>query len=170
MALARRLPGPPAVRLRCWSRRTGIARRTRPGAGNGSPCLAHLRADEGEPLRETRHAVPARRTARRHPRRAIRKPARGSRRGRDPAAAEVARADVVVAAAGRPGLVRGGWIKPGAVVVDAGYADNRGDVKFAAAAGRASHITPVPGGVGVMTIANLPAQTIAAARRHEAQR
>lgn len=77
---------------------------------------------------------------------------------------------MVVAAAGRPGLVRGGWIKPGAVVVDAGYADNRGDVKFAAAAGRASHITPVPGGVGVMTIANLPAQTIAAARRHEAQR
>ncbi|MFF0501818.1 bifunctional 5,10-methylenetetrahydrofolate dehydrogenase/5,10-methenyltetrahydrofolate cyclohydrolase [Nocardia aobensis] len=82
-------------------------------------------------------------------------------------AAEVARADLIVAAAGRPGLVRGEWIKPGAVVVDAGYADNRGDVEFDEAAARASFITPVPGGVGPMTIATLLAQTIEAARRHE---
>ncbi|KHF45267.1 bifunctional 5,10-methylenetetrahydrofolate dehydrogenase/5,10-methenyltetrahydrofolate cyclohydrolase [Saccharomonospora viridis] len=82
----------------------------------------------------------------------------------------VAEADVVVAAVGRPGLVRGEWIKPGAVVVDAGYADNTGDVEYEAAAERASYITPVPGGVGPMTIATLLAQTIKAARDHEAFR
>jgi methylenetetrahydrofolate dehydrogenase (NADP+)/methenyltetrahydrofolate cyclohydrolase len=82
----------------------------------------------------------------------------------------VAEADVVVAAAGRPGLVRGEWIKPGAVVVDAGYADNTGDVEFEAAAERASYITPVPGGVGPMTIATLLAQTVKAAYEHEAAR
>ena len=65
---------------------------------------------------------------------------------------------------GRPELVHGEWIKPGAVVVDAGYnAGNVGDVEFAAAAERAGWITPVPGGVGPMTIATLLAQTVDAA-------
>lgn len=85
-------------------------------------------------------------------------------------AAHVREADVVVAAVGRPELIRGEWIKPGAVVVDAGYAANTGDVEYAAAAERASYITPVPGGVGPMTIATLLAQTIRAARDHEAAR
>lgn len=81
-------------------------------------------------------------------------------------AAEVARADVVVAAVGRPELVRGEWIRLGAVVVDAGYNPGRvGDVEFEAAARRASLITPVPGGVGPMTIAVLLAQTVDAAER-----
>ncbi|GAA5039092.1 methylenetetrahydrofolate dehydrogenase (NADP+)/methenyltetrahydrofolate cyclohydrolase [Thermocatellispora tengchongensis] len=82
----------------------------------------------------------------------------------------VAEADVLVAAAGRPGLIRGEWIKPGAVVIDAGYAGNTGDVEYAAAAERASYITPVPGGVGPMTIATLLAQTIRAARDHQTRR
>ncbi|WP_028183131.1 bifunctional 5,10-methylenetetrahydrofolate dehydrogenase/5,10-methenyltetrahydrofolate cyclohydrolase [Salinispora arenicola] len=82
-------------------------------------------------------------------------------------AAHVAEADLVVAAVGVPHLVRGEWIKPGAVVVDAGYnAGNVGDVQAAAAANRASLITPVPGGVGPMTIAVLLAQTVDAAERH----
>jgi methylenetetrahydrofolate dehydrogenase (NADP+) / methenyltetrahydrofolate cyclohydrolase len=76
----------------------------------------------------------------------------------------VHRADIVVAAVGRPELIRGDWIKPGAVVIDAGYnAGNVGDVEYAAAAERARLITPVPGGVGPMTIAVLLAQTIQAA-------
>lgn len=78
----------------------------------------------------------------------------------------VARADVVVAAVGRPELVRGAWIKPGAVVVDAGYNPGPiGDVELVAAAARARLITPVPGGVGPMTIAVLCAQTVDAAER-----
>ncbi|MBC2644708.1 MULTISPECIES: tetrahydrofolate dehydrogenase/cyclohydrolase catalytic domain-containing protein [unclassified Rhodococcus (in: high G+C Gram-positive bacteria)] len=80
----------------------------------------------------------------------------------------VAQADVVVAAVGRPELIRGEWLKPGAVVVDAGYADDKGDVEYDSAAARASYITPVPGGVGPMTIATLLSQTIRAAREHEA--
>lgn len=81
--------------------------------------------------------------------------------------AAVSRADIVVAAAGRPHLIRGEWIKEGAVVVDAGYADNTGDVEFEAASERASWITPVPGGVGPMTIACLLEQTVQAHRhRH----
>lgn len=80
-------------------------------------------------------------------------------------AAEVGRADVVVAAVGRPELIRGEWIKPGAVVIDAGYnPGNVGDVDFDGAAQRASLITPVPGGVGPMTIAVLLQQTVAAAQ------
>ncbi|MEO6955875.1 MAG: tetrahydrofolate dehydrogenase/cyclohydrolase catalytic domain-containing protein [Antricoccus sp.] len=76
----------------------------------------------------------------------------------------VRRADVVVAAVGKPELIRGDWIKPGAVVIDAGYnAGNVGDVEYAAAADRARLITPVPGGVGPMTIAVLLAQTMKAA-------
>jgi methylenetetrahydrofolate dehydrogenase (NADP+) / methenyltetrahydrofolate cyclohydrolase len=74
-------------------------------------------------------------------------------------------ADVVVAAVGRPRLVRGNWLKPGAVVIDAGYSDgNIGDVDFAGARRVASLLTPVPGGVGPMTIAVLLQQTITAAR------
>lgn len=83
-------------------------------------------------------------------------------------AAHVARADVVVAAVGRPGLVRGAWIRPGAAVLDVGI--NRlpggqlaGDVEFEAARERAAWITPVPGGVGPMTIAMLLANTLQAA-------
>lgn len=81
-------------------------------------------------------------------------------------AAEIARADIVVAAVGKPRLVRGAWIKPGATVIDAGYSSgNIGDVDFAPAAERAGLITPVPGGVGPMTIAVLLRQTVDAALR-----
>lgn len=82
----------------------------------------------------------------------------------------VAAGDIVVAAVGRPELVQGSWIKSGAVVVDAGYnAGNIGDVEYDAARARAGLITPVPGGVGPMTIATLLEQTLQAARQHEAQ-
>jgi len=86
-------------------------------------------------------------------------------------AAHIHRADIVVAAAGRPGLVRGEWIKPGAIVLDVGVTrgkDGRlaGDVEFGAAAKRAGWITPVPGGVGPMTITMLLANTIQAFRAH----
>jgi methylenetetrahydrofolate dehydrogenase (NADP+)/methenyltetrahydrofolate cyclohydrolase len=82
----------------------------------------------------------------------------------------VAQADVVVAAVGRPSFIRGQWIKPGAVVVDAGYnAGNVGDVDFEGARQRASLITPVPGGVGPMTIAVLIEQTVTAAYRLSGQ-
>ncbi|MEU6025402.1 bifunctional 5,10-methylenetetrahydrofolate dehydrogenase/5,10-methenyltetrahydrofolate cyclohydrolase [Streptomyces tauricus] len=78
----------------------------------------------------------------------------------------VREADIVVAAVGRPRLIRGEDIKPGAVVVDAGYnAGNVGDVDFDSARERASLITPVPGGVGPMTIATLLSQTVEAAVR-----
>lgn len=85
-------------------------------------------------------------------------------------AAQVARADVVVAALGRPQAVRGAWIKPGATVIDVGInrlADGTlvGDVEFAAASARAAAITPVPGGVGPMTIAMLLQNTVDAAER-----
>ncbi len=84
-------------------------------------------------------------------------------------AAEVARADIVVAAIGRAELVRGAWIKDGATVIDVGMnrnADGKlcGDVEFQAAAQRARAITPVPGGVGPMTIACLLDNTVIAAR------
>ena len=76
----------------------------------------------------------------------------------------VGRADLVVAAVGKPKFIRGEWIKPGAVVIDAGYnPGNVGDVDFEAALPRASLITPVPGGVGPMTIATLIDQTADAA-------
>jgi methylenetetrahydrofolate dehydrogenase (NADP+) / methenyltetrahydrofolate cyclohydrolase len=85
-------------------------------------------------------------------------------------AAEVARADVLVAAIGKAELVKGAWVKEGAVVIDVGM--NRlddgklvGDVEYAAAAKRASAITPVPGGVGPMTRAMLLVNTIDLARR-----
>jgi methylenetetrahydrofolate dehydrogenase (NADP+)/methenyltetrahydrofolate cyclohydrolase len=76
----------------------------------------------------------------------------------------VATGDIVIAAVGRPEFVRGSWLKPGAVVVDAGYnPGNVGDVAFEEAVEVASLITPVPGGVGPMTIAVLLAQTVDAA-------
>ena len=82
---------------------------------------------------------------------------------------EVGRADVVVAAIGRPELIRGSWIKPGATIIDVGMnrlpdGKLKGDVEFAAAAERARALTPVPGGVGPMTIAYLLKNTLAAAR------
>ncbi len=84
-------------------------------------------------------------------------------------AAHVERADIVVAAAGKPGLIRGSWIKPGAAVIDVGInrlADGSlaGDVEFAEAAERAGWITPVPGGVGPMTVATLLQNTVHAAQ------
>jgi methylenetetrahydrofolate dehydrogenase (NADP+)/methenyltetrahydrofolate cyclohydrolase len=73
-------------------------------------------------------------------------------------------ADILVASVGRAEYVRGDWIKPGAVVLDAGYSPGPvGDVDFAAAREVARLITPVPGGVGPVTIAVLLAQTVAAA-------
>jgi methylenetetrahydrofolate dehydrogenase (NADP+)/methenyltetrahydrofolate cyclohydrolase len=79
-------------------------------------------------------------------------------------ASVVRTADIVVAAVGKPRFVRGDWIKPGAVVIDAGYNDgNIGDVAFDEALTNAALITPVPGGVGPMTIAVLLQQTVTAA-------
>jgi len=84
-------------------------------------------------------------------------------------ASHVARADIVVVAAGHPGLVTGAMLKPGAVVVDVGIniVDGRlvGDVDFASAVGVASAITPVPGGVGPLTNALLLTHLIRAAER-----
>ena len=87
----------------------------------------------------------------------------------------IRRADIVVAAVGRPEMVRGDWIKKGAVVIDVGInrvpADEQGktrlvgDVAFDEAAGSAAAITPVPGGVGPMTIAMLLRNTVVAAHR-----
>ncbi|QGV76986.1 bifunctional 5,10-methylenetetrahydrofolate dehydrogenase/5,10-methenyltetrahydrofolate cyclohydrolase [Streptomyces ficellus] len=80
--------------------------------------------------------------------------------------AAVREADILVAAVGRPRFIKGEDIKPGAVVIDAGYnPGNVGDVDFDTAATRASLITPVPGGVGPMTIAVLLSQTVDAAER-----
>ena len=81
--------------------------------------------------------------------------------------AEVRQADIVLVAVGRPELIKGAWIKPGAVVIDVGInrlEDGRlvGDVEFAPAAERASWITPVPGGVGPMTVATLIENTLEA--------
>lgn len=76
----------------------------------------------------------------------------------------VRRADIVIAAVGKPNFIKGSWIKPNAVVIDAGYNEgNIGDVEFEPALERASLITPVPGGVGPMTIATLIDQTADAA-------
>jgi methylenetetrahydrofolate dehydrogenase (NADP+)/methenyltetrahydrofolate cyclohydrolase len=87
------------------------------------------------------------------------------------------RADILVAAVGRPRIVKGNWIKPGATVIDVGInrieetvdgetvARLAGDVDFAAAADVAGAITPVPGGVGPMTIAMLMVNTLKSARR-----
>lgn len=83
-------------------------------------------------------------------------------------AEKVARADIVVVGVGKPGIVKGEWIMPGAIVIDVGInrrADGTlvGDVEFEAAKARAGWITPVPGGVGPMTIAMLLENTLYAA-------
>jgi methylenetetrahydrofolate dehydrogenase (NADP+)/methenyltetrahydrofolate cyclohydrolase len=78
-------------------------------------------------------------------------------------------ADVVVGAVGRPQFIKGAWIKSGAVVVDAGFHPNHGsvgDIELPAIIERCSAYTPVPGGVGPMTIATLIAQTVEAAEMH----
>jgi methylenetetrahydrofolate dehydrogenase (NADP+)/methenyltetrahydrofolate cyclohydrolase len=74
-------------------------------------------------------------------------------------------ADIVVAAVGKPELVKGAWIKDGAVLVDAGYHGTVGDIELSTAICKCSAYTPVPGGVGPMTIATLIAQTVEAAER-----
>jgi methylenetetrahydrofolate dehydrogenase (NADP+)/methenyltetrahydrofolate cyclohydrolase len=91
---------------------------------------------------------------------------------RTPNLAEITRlADILVAAVGKPEIITGDMIKPGAVVLDAGYnkvpgrGSDVGDVHFASASEVASAITPVPGGVGPMTIAMLMRNTLTAARR-----
>ena len=77
----------------------------------------------------------------------------------------VAQADILVVAVGKPGLVSGAWVKPGATVIDVGInrlADGSlaGDIEFDAAFERAAWITPVPGGVGPMTVATLLENTL----------
>ncbi len=91
-----------------------------------------------------------------------------------------AEADILVAAVGRPEMIRGDWVKPGATVIDVGI--NRlpadasgkarlvGDVAYGEAAERAGAITPVPGGVGPMTIALLMANTLSSACRAAGQK
>lgn len=86
----------------------------------------------------------------------------------------VRRADVLIVAVGKPGLVKGEWVKEGAIVIDVGInrqEDGRliGDVDFEAAAKRAAWITPVPGGVGPMTVASLLENTLQAADLHDAE-
>ena len=81
-------------------------------------------------------------------------------------------ADILVVAVGKPGMIPGEWVKPGAVVIDVGINrldDGRlvGDVQYEAAARRASWITPVPGGVGPMTVATLMQNTLEAAEAAE---
>jgi methylenetetrahydrofolate dehydrogenase (NADP+)/methenyltetrahydrofolate cyclohydrolase len=84
-------------------------------------------------------------------------------------ASHVARADLLVVAVGKPGIIKGEWIKPGAIVIDIGI--NRtpdgklvGDIEFESAYARAGWITPVPGGVGPMTVATLMQNTLEAMR------
>lgn len=84
----------------------------------------------------------------------------------------VSRADILVVAVGKPGVVKGEWIKPGATVIDVGMnrMDNgklMGDVDFDTAAQRAAWITPVPGGVGPMTVAMLLRNTLEATQHHD---
>jgi len=90
-------------------------------------------------------------------------------------AEKVGTADVLIAAVGRPEMIRGDWIRPGAAVIDVGI--NRledgsivGDVEFEAASARAGYITPVPGGVGPMTVAKLLENTLDGAIRFEQQK
>jgi methylenetetrahydrofolate dehydrogenase (NADP+)/methenyltetrahydrofolate cyclohydrolase len=86
----------------------------------------------------------------------------------------VSRADILIVAAGKPGLIPGSWVRPGSTVIDVGM--NRtaeghlvGDVEFAVARERAAWITPVPGGVGPMTVAMLMHNTLQASRRSLAE-
>ncbi|XP_074852460.1 C-1-tetrahydrofolate synthase, cytoplasmic isoform X2 [Carettochelys insculpta] len=91
-------------------------------------------------------------------------------------AEEVSKADILVVAAGKPEMIKGEWIKPGAIVIDCGINhipdDSKpngnmivGDVAYSAAKERASYITPVPGGVGPMTVAMLMQSTVESAQR-----
>ena len=87
-------------------------------------------------------------------------------------ASHVADADILVVAVGKPGIVKGEWVKPGATVIDVGI--NRlpngkltGDVDFEVASKRAAWISPVPGGVGPMTVAMLLRNTLQAAEKHD---
>ena len=89
--------------------------------------------------------------------------------------AHVSRADILVVAVGKSGLVKGEWVKPGAIVIDVGM--NRtaqgklvGDVEFEVAKERAAWITPVPGGVGPMTVATLLQNTLYAAEQLHAKK
>lgn len=82
----------------------------------------------------------------------------------------IRQADVIVVAAGKPGLVQGEWIKEGAIVIDVGINRDEnnhivGDVEFDVAKEKASWITPVPGGVGPMTVATLMENTLIAAKQ-----
>jgi methylenetetrahydrofolate dehydrogenase (NADP+) / methenyltetrahydrofolate cyclohydrolase len=91
---------------------------------------------------------------------------------RDVLEAQIRQADIVVVAVGKPAMIPGEWIKPGAVVIDVGInrlEDGRlcGDVQYQAAAERASWITPVPGGVGPMTVATLMQNTLEACEAAE---
>ena len=83
----------------------------------------------------------------------------------------VGQADIVVGALGKPEFIKAAWIKDGAVVVDAGYHPEKvGDIELAPVIDRCSAYTPVPGGVGPMTIASLIAQTLDAAEMQAARR
>lgn len=86
----------------------------------------------------------------------------------------VRRAEILVVAVGKPELIKGEWIKEGAIVIDAGinYVNNSavGDVEFEAAQKRAAYITPVPGGVGAVTVAYLMKNTVAAINMQMAQK
>jgi len=78
----------------------------------------------------------------------------------------VSRGDLVVGAVGKPEFIKGNWIKPGAVVIDAGYNPGGvGDIQLSAVIDKCEAYTPVPGGVGPMTIATLIAQTVEAAEK-----
>ena len=78
----------------------------------------------------------------------------------------VRRGDIVVGAVGKPEFIKGDWIKDGAIVIDAGYHPEKvGDIELSAVIDRCSAYTPVPGGVGPMTIATLIAQTVEAAEK-----
>lgn len=84
-------------------------------------------------------------------------------------ARDVGEGEILVVAAGKPGLVKGAWVRPGATVIDVGISRNAdgklvGDVEFEPARQRAAHITPVPGGVGPMTVAMLMFNTLYAAQ------
>ena len=136
-------------------------RPSRSSAGPGSRSRAATRSSSaGPPWSGCR---PRSCSSRRTPR------SRSATRGRGTCAAHVARADIVVVAAGQPGLVTGAMLKPGAVVVDVGInvVDGHivGDVDFATAVEVASAITPVPGGVGPLTNAILLTHLIRAAER-----
>ena len=80
--------------------------------------------------------------------------------------AEIRRAEIIVGAVGKPNFIRGDWISDGAMVIDAGYhAGGIGDIHPDGLMGRCEAVTPVPGGVGPMTISTLIAQTVSAAER-----